>query len=239
MRKRRKNPAELVLMGANPSKRRMHYAVQWNTGSLSNSYATRAEAEKILAAFNGKGRIVRANPIPLRRKNPTESLLDETRAIQIREGFVAHPVDASYYSDEPHMEAGNYAVLGKLAYLAVKPVRGGGVLQIDLEGRGIILVSAIDRESLYFVKGRHSLSHSEIEKFTSDNGQAVELGECRQIGYLAVKYHPEVGNDAAGKVVLWEHSFESPRPTVWYSFASERLLLKGGGYRVEDAGIVG
>lgn len=192
----------------------------------------------MLEQFHGAGEIIRVNPMPLRRSNPVD-LVDSAQARDVRQGFVSHPIDGDFYANEPHVPAGNYAQLGQLAYLVISPVKGGPVLQLDLEDRGILLVSATNRMRMYFVKGRHSLSAAELARFNSTDGETIELGQCRQIGYLAVKYHPEVGNDAAGKVVLWEHPFESPRPTVWYSLRDKRLLLRGGNYRVEDAGIVG
>jgi hypothetical protein len=214
------------------------YAVKWHTGNISQAFTSEEEARHMLDRFHGAGEIIRVNPMPLRRSNPAD-LVDAAQARDVRQGFVDHPIDGDSYANEPHVPAGNYAQLGQLAYLVIAPVKSMPVLQIDLEDRGILVVSSTDRKRMYFVKGRHSLSDAELSRFNSEDGETIELGECRQIGYLAVKYHPEVGNDAAGKVVLWEHPFESPRPTVWYSLRDRRLLLRGGNYRVEDAGIVG
>ena len=58
---------------------------------------------------------------------------------------------------------------------------------------------------------------------------------------LARKYHPEVDNAAAGENVEWHHLFgeeTGERPALYYDVGTERLLLRGGAYRVEDAGIV-
>jgi hypothetical protein len=58
----------------------------------------------------------------IRRQNPD--------AAGIREDFTGMPVEHEIVRQEPHMPAGNYAQLGKLLTLAVKPRAGGQVLDI-------------------------------------------------------------------------------------------------------------
>ncbi len=77
--------------------------------------------------------------------------------------------------------------------------------------------------------------------FTDEAGRRVRLGDCVGIGYIAVKYHPQIENHAAGRRILWEHEFgeENGRmPSLIYAPGERRLLLEGGDYTVKDEGIV-
>lgn len=235
-------------MGANPHNQ--HYAVRWNTGRLSNSYASREDAERILARFHGKGTLVRVNPMPLkggRRRNPAELALmganpeGAEAAREVREGFVDAPANHYRVTDEPHISRGDYAELGKLVSLTVQPARGVGVKEIDLGSSNIAVLSSGNRRQIYFAGGDQIIDADDLAKFTDKETGTVELGKCREIVYLAKKYHAEVGNSAAGKEVEWVHQFGEESgivPVLCYSTSLDRLILRGGNYRVEDAGII-
>jgi hypothetical protein len=267
-RSRMTNPAELVLMG-NPMRRPnqfladvaeyaaadvaasdieksgkhrnpgSRFAIRWHTGNISHAMRSESEARKLLAQFHGKGEIIRVNPLPLRRRNPA---VEEAR--EIREGFTHSPSNRCTVMDEPHMPAGDYAELGKLVSLIVKPTPSGRAQErqeLDFERQGVAVVSDVSRHQIYFAGGDQHLEPDEITLFASQKNGVVELGPCREIVYLAAKYHPEVGNSAAGKKVEWAHRFGEEsgiEPTLCYNAELERLILRGGTYRVEDAGIV-
>jgi hypothetical protein len=257
---RRKNPAELLLMGVNPHKRNpaelllmgvnahrrgkknggQRYAVQWHTGNISHAMLSQAEAEKLLAQFHGAGKIIRVNPMPLGGIESRSAV----EAREIRSGFVAKPSSRYIVMDEPHMPAGDYAQLGKLYSLAVKPTPSGEtseVQEIGFEGQGILVVSDVSRRQIYFVGAPHAMRSGILNVFNASASDVVDLGECREIIYEAKKYHPEVGNAAAGKVVEWRHQFGEESgvvPHLLYDTKKNRFLLRGGEYVVEDAGIV-
>lgn len=219
------------------------FAIRWHTGAISNAFDSQGDAQKLLDRFHGAGTLIRVNPLPLRRRNPmaakdTSAARD---AIAIREGFIHRDWESFDIASEPHIPTGDYAQLGTLNYLAVKPEGGGAVLEISKEGDRIKVIADTSRRRIYFAGGHQALAESELAQFTDDEHNEVDLGECRQIGYDAVKYHPEVGNEAAGKMVLWDHKFgeeSGVKPHAWYNRRLKKLLLKGGEYRVEDAGIV-
>lgn len=258
------NPAELVLMGANPMRlmataHGFHenpegsgkFGIKWRTGTVTGAYETRAEAENVLRKFHGKGEIIGLNPVPLRRRNPATA----EQAREIRSGFVDQESTRYFVLDEPHIPSGDYAELGTLYSLAVKPERGGQVQDISFAAK-IHVISASSRRQIYFAGKGQSLDSHELQQFSDQaaHGAAhapgkgsvghenvVMLGECREIIYVAKKYHPEVGNEAAGKEVEWRHRFgeeTGDTPTLWYDTKRERLILRGGAYRVEDAGII-
>lgn len=218
-----------------------HFAIRWHTGNISNAYPTQAEAESILRRFHGAGEVIRVNPIPLRGeryRNPVDTA-DAEEAKRIRSGFVDREARGYSVYDEPHIPAGDYALIGPLLSLAVKPAIGGEVQQIEFHPRPIA-ISDTSRTQIYFAK-RAGLSVQELRRFAAQDSGVVRLGECREIVYLAAKYHPEVGSSAAGKEVEWQHQFgerSGEKPDLFYDTHHERLLLRGGAYRVEDAGIV-
>lgn len=245
----KRNPAELLLMGANSHRRKnagQRYAIKWHTGSISHAMNSEAEAQKLLDQFHGAGHIIRINPMPLRGQNPLDSVdsRDAEEARGIRSGFVARRSSRYIVMDEPHMPAGDYAQLGKLYSLAVKPTPSGEtreVQEIGFEEQGILVVSDVSRRQIYFVGAPRSMRGGVLSVFNADAADVVDLGECREIIYEAKKYHPEVGNAAAGKVVEWRHQFgeeSGVMPHLHYDTKKNRFLLRGGEYVVEDAGIV-
>ena len=232
------NPAELVLMGtANPHRHHnssQKYAIRWNTGNISHCVNSRGEAEKMLDQFHGAGMII---PVSVRHGNPMDTSED---AREIRSGFVGRESNRYIVMDEPHIPKGDYAQLGFLYSLAVKPTSGGEVREISF-ARGIRVISDRSRRQIYFAAGRQFLSTRELGEFSQVAADEINLGECREIIYLAKKYQAGVDNEAAGKTVEWRHKFGEETgilPRLWYDTKNNRLILRGGDYRVEDAGIV-
>jgi hypothetical protein len=163
----------------------------------------------------------------IRRQNPD--------AVGIREDFTGMPVEHEVVRQEPHMPAGNYAQLGKLLTLAVKPRAGGQVLEI--RGHGVLIVSDESAQQLWFVGGDQDITAA-LPQFGAieRRGGIYELGEAREIHYEQRKEHvPHPEQDH------WRHRFgeeTNERPTVLFDLPHKRLLLEGGAYRIRREGIV-
>jgi len=169
----------------------------------------------------------------IRRQNPD--------AAGIREDFTGAPVDREQVRYEPHMPAGNYAQLGKLLTLGVKPRAGGQVLDI----RSNALIVSDERAQaeegklgpIWFVGGDQDITAA-LPQFGAieRRGGIFELGEAREIHYEQRKEHvPHPEQDH------WRHRFgeeTNVRPTVLFDLAHKRLLLEGGAYRIRREGIV-
>src|SRR5271155_977200 len=106
----RKNPAELLIMGANPSRRDL-------------AREARERAEQIRAArihTNPRVEVVHAdNP-------PVEDIVED---------FTGQEVKWLDVYNEPHIPRGRYAPLGPLIALYIKPAKGGQVQRIGGQGK--------------------------------------------------------------------------------------------------------
>jgi hypothetical protein len=163
-----------------------------------------------------------------------------THARDLREAFTEHSSDRYTVATEPHIPAGDYALLGQLVELRCKPEAGGQVQIITPEGKVLVISNASGRQ-IYFVGEGQALGESEVRIFTDSGSDRVELGECRSIVYEAAKWHEAVDASARGKKVEWEHKFGEDGgypPKLFYLRSRERLALEGGSYHVEGAGIV-
>jgi hypothetical protein len=163
-----------------------------------------------------------------KRGNPSAEALRET--------FTGKAVDRIAVMSEPHMRAGDYAKLGTLLALYVKPVKGGQIMQIQASG-GTILVGDESARQMYFVGGDQDVSLGLALFGARDRGEGLwELGEARRIDYRQRKEHvPHPEADS------WRHDFgeeNGERPTVLFDVRVKRLLLEGGDYRIEEAGII-
>jgi len=153
----------------------------------------------------------------------------------LRERFTGRAVDRVQVFDEPHMPKGDYAMLGKVLALYVKPRQGGQVQQIQLPG--VIAVSDESARQIYFVGGDQDLS-SALHVFGAiDRGAGLfELGEARRIDYKQRKEHvPHPESDS------WRHEFgeeSGVRPIALYDSRAKRILLEGGEYVIRAEGIV-
>jgi hypothetical protein len=164
-----------------------------------------------------------------RRQNPD--------AAGIREDFTGMPVEWEETTTEPHMPAGDYAKLGELLVLYVKPRAGGQVQQIDFKEPRPILVSDESARQLYFVGGDQDLSGSLSVFRALDRGDGLfELGEARRIDYKQRKEHVKEPEYDEWRHQLGEETDE--RPTVLFDSRHKRILFEGGAYEVRREGIV-
>lgn len=162
------------------------------------------------------------------KKNPS--------AAAIREDFTGAPADWFTVESEPHMPAGDYAQLGELLALYVKPGRGTDVQQINFKkSERPILVSDESARQLWFVGGGQDVSSS-LSAFGAAGDGIVELGELRRIDYKQRKEHvPHPDHDE------WRHELgeeSGVRPVLLFDTRHKRLLLRGGEYEVRPEGII-
>jgi len=156
-------------------------------------------------------------------------------AAALREAFTGKDADSYTVHREEHMPAGDYAQLGKLLALYVKP-RAGGQVQV-IKPRGTILVADESARQLWFVGGDQDISAALGVFGVRQCGDGlVELGEARRIDYKQRKEHvPDPDVDE------WRHEFgeeSGVRPLVLFDATHKRLLLEGGEYVVRAEGIV-
>jgi hypothetical protein len=153
----------------------------------------------------------------------------------LRESFTGTEVDRVTVHREGHMPAGDYALLGKLLALYVKPLAGGQVQMIKPSGTTV--VSDESARQLYFVGGDQDVTLA-LGVFGARERSVglVELGEARRIDYKQRKEHvPDPDVDE------WRHEFgeeTGERPLVLFDAKHKRLLLEGGAYVVRAEGIV-
>lgn len=156
-------------------------------------------------------------------------------AAALREAFTGADADSYTVHSEAHMPAGDYAQLGKLLALYVKPHSGGQVQMI--KPRGAILVSDESARQLWFVGGDQDIAAA-LGVFGARQRSAglFELGEAERIDYKQRKEHvPDPDVDE------WRHEFgeeSGVRPVVLFDATHKRLLLEGGEYVVRAEGIV-
>ena len=268
-----KNPAELLLMGANPlpagaSKRELQRAARERAARIRGarlgnpSPYDRLSVQDRLAFGRmglGKAQLRTAGDIAkaraelrqvnrLRNRLPNGSAtlpsLDAPQAEHARELFGAfHETPSERYTDcdEPHIPAGNYTDLGKLIALRVKPEGGGQVQEVSFPRKNIGVICNASGRQIYFSGEGQQLGDAELRIFTGSKDNLVELGPCRSIVYEAAKWHEAVPASVRGSKVEWEHTFGEDGgypPRLFYDRRKERLLLEGGTYHVEGAGIV-
>lgn len=256
---RQKNPAELLLMGANPlgKKATRERATRIRSARLSNPYDALSVNERL--AFGrlglGKAQLQSAGDIRKARRqvaenerlrnrlpNPGTAEIGEEagRAQDLSERFHHEGVKYFTQSVEPHMPSGDYTDLGAFLDIKVKPANGGPVQIISFEGQDVRLVSDAGGRQLYLAGDGQDLDDASLSVFGCASGDRCHLGKARTIAYQAVKWHPEVPDGARGKDKPYEHRFGEDggtEPDVWYSRSMKRLLIGRASYHVEGAGI--
>jgi len=158
-------------------------------------------------------------------------------AATIREDFTGAPSEYVTSANEPHMPAGDYAQLGELLALYVKPAKGGQVMQIDFKRPRPKVVTDESARQIWFFEGDQDVSDSLASFGAHDRGAGLyELGEARRIDYKQRKEHvPDPDVDE------WRHEFGEEtgvRPTVVFDRNRKRLILEGGEYEIRREGIV-
>lgn len=215
----RKNPAELLIMGANPSRRTLEREA-------------RDRAERIRAArlhTNPRVEVVAA-PNP-----PTEEIVEE---------FTGREVEFMDIYNEPHMPRGRYAKLGPLIALYIKPTKGGQVQRIGAAeavghdfpkawgGKPPVVVCDSSARQIYFVDGAQDITEALAAFGAIDRGNGiVELGQGRRIDYQCRKEHVAEPDED-----LWKHDHgeeNGEMPTVLFDTRTKRILYEGGDYRIE------
>lgn len=193
--------------------------------ALVNQGYKRAQAKRMARAAEGSDFSAMFNDAM--RRNPTAEALRET--------FTGRGVSRVKVYDEPHMPAGDYAMLGKGLALYVKPRTGSQVQIIDLHG--VTVVADESARQIYFVGGDQDVSDGLRVFGALDRGAGIfELGEARRIDYKQRKEHvpsPEMDS--------WRHGFgeeTGERPMALFDARSKRLLLEGGAYQIREEGIV-
>ncbi len=175
-----------------------------------------------------------------RRKHAIRRRASNPSAEGIREYFTGAPVNSVRVDDEPHMPAGDYAQLGELLVLYVKPHAGGQVKQIAFRGtpRTIAVADETARQ-IWFIAGDQDISGSLDEFGAEELGEASGvflLGEARRIDYKQRKEHvPDPDVDE------WRHDFGEEtgvRPALLFDRNLKRFLLSGGEYEIRPEGIV-
>lgn len=157
-------------------------------------------------------------------------------AAAIREDFTGRPAEWETIHDEPHMPRGDYAQLGELLALYVKPLAGAQVQEINFRKSRPKLLSDETARQLWFLGGDQDVSNS-LEAFGArESAGLFELGEVRRIDYKQRKEHvPDPDVDE------WRHAFGEETgvlPVLWFDPRRKRLLLRDGEYRIEREGIV-
>jgi hypothetical protein len=227
------NPSELVVLGANPHGRFRVNPSENICGAMIGGYpCTRKPGHRGPhlpqgAPLRPRSRLQR-NWKP--RRNPSAEAL--------REEFTGAPAEGYTIHDAPGMPAGEYAQLGELLSLYVKPAIGGQVREIRFKEPRPTLISDSTGRQLYFLEGDQDITpglHLFIEEMPAGPGE-LELGEVRRIDYKQRKEHvkdPDVDE--------WKHNFgeeSGERPTLWYDPTRRQLSLKGGAYSVKKEGLI-
>jgi hypothetical protein len=252
----RKNPMELLVMGANPLRAKnpidnFTQTEKMYLGQLGFKWSeikTAADVRRAKAALKKycalKGQCASGH----RRRNPESIVMGgepSEVAQEIYAGFHADEADKTIRRPEPHMPSGDYAQLGTLYALAIKPMPGAQDRAVKAfmptGAEPIRVVVDNSRRKIYFAGGDQSLSAEDLKMFGAADTNICQIGEARYITYLARKYHTEVSEKDRGKVVEWVHRFGEDGgypPAVFYDRTTKRILLQGGSYEVQDRGIV-
>jgi len=258
---RQKNPAELLLMGANPldrgkAKEARDRGERIRAARLSNPYDNLSVDERLAFGRMGlgkaqlqsksdieKARRQRNQVERLRNRLPNPGAVGEQaeEAQDLYERF--HETESEHYTvlSEPHMRDGDYTDLGTFLDIKVKPANGGAVQIISFEEQDVRLVCDASGRQLYLAGNGQDLDDASLRIFSDGTEDRCHLGKARFIAYQAVKWHPQVPDGARGKDKPYEHRFGEDggsEPDVWYSRSQQRLIIGKASYHVEGAGIV-
>lgn len=250
----RHNPGELIVLGANPMPGMSKIQeLEIPAGATLTIRANPMQSNPICGHPVGAGMRCSRNPghrgphlpqgatlrprsrVPSswvgRRRNPS--------AAAIREEFTGKPSERFFVQDAPGMPAGDYAQLGELLALYVKPVGGGQRQEINFrQGERPLLLCDETRRQLYFLDGDQDVSAA-LPAFGihhSTGSEEILLGALRRIDYKQRKEHadqPELDE--------WRHELGEEThvyPDLYFDSVHRRLVLRGGEYEVRREGIV-
>lgn len=253
-----KNPAELLLMGANPGgrvKASSHGGGIYDSLSVNERLAFgrlglgKAQIRTRGDVAKARRMVQEAQRLKNRLPNPSQvgaATLDSPAAEQARdrrEGFSGLPSEHYTVRNEPHMSAGDYSDCGEFIAVAVKPTSTGTastVQEISFPSKDLELVCDPSGRQLYIVGVGQDLSEADIRMFTDSKSEMVDLGQCRAISYGMKKFGHEVPAEARGEDVRWDHEFGEEggtRPTIFYNRKMRRLILGRATYHVEGSWI--
>ena len=235
-----KNPAELVLMGANPS---WQIVVRSKTSHRGEeiwpaTFATRKAAKKYAYSKFTEGSVLRyertKNPAELvlmgANPSPTDAAADLYSEFHGRE---ASGIDTYNLPDAP---PATLAKLGALVELQTKRLNGWKWGVLDLSGRGINLAASPSGRQLYFVGGDQKICRGDLTRLGADNSRELcDLGDCMYIAYRTRKEQVD------GIESDYQHCFgeeSGRRPRLIYDQRNRkmpRLYLVGGEYHLDEA----
>lgn len=233
---RQKNPAELLLMGANPfpgKKAMRERATRIRGARLSNPYDRLSVNERLAFGRLGLGKAQLQTAADIRRARQQVRQVNRLRnrlpnpggaasttgidaamstesarsAIALSEDFHHEGVKYFVQAEEPHMQSGDYTELGPFLDIKVKPASGGVVQVITFENSEILLVCDTSRRQLYLAGDGQDLDDASLSIFGCGSEDRCRLGTARAIAYRAVKWHPQVPDGARGKNRPYEHRF--------------------------------
>jgi hypothetical protein len=243
-----RNPAELLIMGANPAgETTVRRMVEIYQGFRASGSSHNDAISKTLAQFYANTedrqefeRRVSRGGFGL---NPRVEVVhgDNPPVEDITEEFTGTEVKWLDVYNEPHIPRGRYAYLAKLLSLHIKPAKGGQVQRITFgEGESApLIVSDSSAKQIYFVGGNQDISSTFRSFLDQDPSQVVineglrvvTLGQGRRIDYQGRKEH--VADPDEDK---WKHDHGEENgvlPTVLFDTRNKRLLYEGGDYRID------
>jgi hypothetical protein len=252
------NPAELVLMTANPAKdarKWMPYFTFKNTERgdhwerFGYKHATQKEAwtevgELLHSKYMKKWLVGNkledygiqptfGNPVAGRiHKNPSQT----DAAAELYSEFHGREATGIDTYNLPDAPPATLAKLGALVELQTKRLNGWKWGAQDFSGRGVNLAASPNGRQLYFIGGDQKLCRGDLTRLGADNSRELcDLGDCMYIAYRAKKEQVD------GIESDYEHSFgeESGRqPRLIYDQRNRkmpRLYLVGGEYHLDEA----
>jgi hypothetical protein len=246
------NPAELMVMGANPPRKRGAEARKLREAEKLHAsllkLAEKAERKGLTGLAAEYRAAARKNPAELlvMAANPRVEVVSSSNppTEEIVEEFTGRDVEYMDIYNEPHMPRGRYAKLGPLIALYIKPAKGGQVQRIGAPegvghdfpkawgGKPPLVVCDSSAKQIYFVDGAQDITECLAAFGGTDRGSGiVELGAGRRIDYQCRKEHV-----AAPDEDLWKHDHGEENgvlPTVLFDTRNKRLLYEGGDYRIE------
>jgi hypothetical protein len=241
----RQNPAELLVMGANPAsestvKHLIEIYQDLRSGGMNHSDAIAQTLTRYSVGDADrqefKRRVSRAGGRLWPGINPTVEVVhgDNPPVEEITEDFTGSEVKWLDVYNEPHIPRGRYAYLAKLMRLLIKPAKGGQVQKITFpEDSRPIIVSDSSGKQMYFVDGGQDMTAC-LDAFIDDDASGVgivKLGQAREIHYWGIKHH--IGDEDTEE---WRHKHgeeDGALPTVLFDTRNKRLLYEGGNYRIE------